>query len=331
MKKLLLLVTLAAVQCVNAATAPQSGPSLTGNNVFTGSNTFSGNINGSANTAAFLNQSLGDSADFSGGARLTISQTTANIGKDAIKFYESTSSKAAYAQWNSATEFRLYYNDNAGYLTLAGGNVRVVSTVAANPAFVVKEASSHTGSAQEWQNSSGTVLLKIDKNGVLVFPTNTSAPSTITGSAQLWSQQVSGTAELKVMDGAGNITQLSPHARGSLPVAGVAIDDGSHEFPIIIHHQNLYVGAEEWVNISALAADLEKVTGKKYVFRRPLAQGATNWDTDQERQAAEWRAEAKRINDHVNARIIAGEPDAAAGLIRTNFVKIKKPDFIKIK
>ena len=61
------------------------------------------------------------------------------------------------------------------------------------------------------------------------------------------------------------------------------------------------------------------------------AQGATNWDTDQERQAAEWRAEAKRINDHVNARIIAGEPDAAAGLIRTNFVKIKKPDFIKIK
>ena len=49
------------------------------------------------------------------------------------------------------------------------------------------------------------------------------------------------------------------------------------------------------------------------------------------RQAAEWRAEAKRINDHVNARIIAGEPDAAAGLIRTNFVKIKKPDFIKIK
>ena len=303
-------------------------PLLNAVQTFSGAtNTFTGSL-WATNSAAWIKSvALGDSM-VSGSSSLVISR---NAAAGLIQFANSSSSKNAYLQWATTTDLELYYNDSSGYLSLRGANVRAVGTVASTPTFVAKAVASQTAAVQEWQNSSGTVLLKVDKNGVVVFPTNSAAPSTITGSAQLWSEQVSGTAELKVKDGAGNVTQLSPHARGSLPPEGAAIDDGVHEFPIIVHHQNIYVGKEEWVNLSALAADLEKVTGKKYVFQRPLAGGPVDWDADQERQANEWRAEAKRTNDRLNERALAGDTNALAGLVRTNFVKLKRPNFLKLK
>lgn len=212
------------------------------------------------------------------------------------------------------------------------GSVRAVSAAAGSVVLISKGAASQTGSLQEWQDSSGTALLKVDANGVIVLPTNTAAPSTITGSGQIYSLQTAGTAEIFVKDGAGNATQISPHARGSLPPEGKSIDDGKHPFPIIVHHQNVYAGEEEWVNLSALAAALEKLTGQKITYRRKLADGLkADWEADQDRQQAAHFAERQRDLEALT-RWQADTSDRKGTnvpVVRGPFVRLAKPDHVK--
>ena len=300
---------------------------------FTGTtNTFTGTIYAANSLANLKILSLGDSANAGGGARLIISQTTANIGYSAINFKETTSGNDAYLQWLNANDLEWYYNNTGGYLQLRGSNVRVVNAFAAGVGFAVKSAASQSGSIQEWQNSSGAALLKVDANGVIVLPTNTAAPSTITGSGQIYSLQTAGTAEIFVKDGAGNATQISPHARGSLPPEGKAIDDGKHPFPIIVHHQNVYAGEEEWVNLTALAAAVEKLTGQKLTYKRKLADGMkANWEADQDRQQAVYFAERQRELDALNNWLAdtSDRKGTNAPPVRGPFVRLAKPDHVR--
>lgn len=306
-------------------------PLLNAVNSFSGAtNLFSGVVNASSSLGHLRTLSLGDSANAGGGARLIISQTTANIGYGAIAFSETTSGNNAYAQWANANDFEFYYNNSGGYFSLKGCNIRAVGTDSSLVTFATKAAASQSAAIQEWQNSSGTALLKVDAKGVIVLPTNTAAPSTITGSGQIYSLQTAGTAEIFVKDGAGNATQISPHARGSLPAEGKSIDDGKHSFPIIIHHQNVYAGEEEWVNITALAAAVEKLTGQRFAYKRKLADGLkADWEADQDRQQAAHFAERQRELAVLSRWQASENKGTNAPAVRGPFVRMAKPEHIR--
>lgn len=253
------------------------------------------------------------------------------------------------ASWGNA----IYAQDSFGVKIRSGGNnvfaldylgrlgannqspSAMLDTVAASASVAgvkVKLAASQTADALQIYNSSAAKILGIDANGVIVLPTNTSAPSTITGSGQIYSLQTAGTAEIFVKDGAGNATQISPHARGSLPPEGKSIDDGKHPFPIIVHHQNVYVGEEEWVNLTALAAAVEKLTGQKLSYKRKLADGLkANWEADQDRQQAVYFAERQRELEEANRwqSDTSDRKGTNAPAVRGPFVRMVKPDHVR--
>jgi hypothetical protein len=123
------------------------------------------------------------------------------------------------------------------------------------------------------QTGAGTLSAQLILNQI-------AAPAAVTDSAILFAQDVGGTAEMKVKDEAGNVTQISPHATDS---PGLAIDDGTSDaMPVVIHHSNDYLGTEEWIHVSALARAVEKLTGQKFVFSRPLP-AKRDWLADQDR------------------------------------------------
>src|SRR5690606_12737 len=57
----------------------------------------------------------------------------------------------------------------------------------------------------------GTTSFGTSAQGILALGTAAGAPSTAIDGVQLFAANVSGTIELRVMDGAGNITTQSPH------------------------------------------------------------------------------------------------------------------------
>lgn len=79
------------------------------------------------------------------------------------------------------------------------------------------------------------------------------APGAITGSAQIYSKDVSGTTEAFVMDEAGNETQLSCHR-----MDGPAwLYDEDDPFPRVLYDANYYLGVVRYTNESRKAALLE--------------------------------------------------------------------------
>lgn len=88
----------------------------------------------------------------------------------------------------------------------------------------------------------------------------TSAPSLTATAAKIWAQDVSGTAEMKVMDGAGNITTISPHNHTMIP-----------ESEIIDAMSWFYYSerGDKRINVNMYKAikDLESLTGNKYIYQ----------------------------------------------------------------
>ena len=94
----------------------------------------------------------------------------------------------------------------------------------------------------------------------------------------LFSKDVSGSAELFVMDAAGNKTQLSPHPTDFLDTLPVA----DRPFPWAYHSENEYLGKRIKVDLAGLVAAVEKLTGQKFMFVEDIPQ--RSWDEDQEAQ-----------------------------------------------
>lgn len=153
-------------------------------------------------------------------------------------------------------------------------------------------------------------------------------PATVSNSGFLYGKDVAGTVEVFVMDEAGNVTQISPHARRSSP-APANVDAGD-KTPIVIHHQNIYTGEEEWLHLSAMARKLEQLTGEKFVFKRKLpANRVRDWDAEQERLRKE-REALRKLEQAAVAEWLANT-NANKGprpIVRSAYVPKPKPTFL---
>jgi hypothetical protein len=122
----------------------------------------------------------------------------------------------------------------------------------------------------------------------LIVNQQASAPAAITDAAQFYVLDTAGSGEMFVKDEAGNATQISPHAADSpaYETDPTLDDDSSAALPVVLRHSNDYLGTEEWIHLSALAKEVEKLSGKKFVYSRKLAQAA-KWEDVQLAQKTE--------------------------------------------
>jgi len=156
-----------------------------------------------------------------------------------------------------------------------------------------------------------------------------SDPASSATFGQVYAKTNGATTEVYVMDGAGNVTQISPHARASSP-APASVDAGD-KTPIVIHHKNLFTGEQEWLHLSAMARKLEQLTGEKFVWqsRIPAAE-VRDWDAEQARIEAESdddvKADRKRLREWERDNSNEKGP---APTVREKYRRAPKPDFLK--
>ncbi len=123
---------------------------------------------------------------------------------------------------------------------------------------------------------------------------NGTAPSaSVTDGVQLYSEDVAASAELKARDEAGNITTLSPHNFSMFQP-----DPLDPAIPFSYYSKNVYIGKEMSVDWIGVIRELERTSGKQFIFINGLpANEIRDWDSDEEvkrneRQAqrADWQA-----------------------------------------
>jgi hypothetical protein len=156
-----------------------------------------------------------------------------------------------------------------------------------------------------------------------------SDPASSATFGQLYAKTNGATTEVYVMDGAGNVTQISPHARVSSP-APASVDAGD-KTPIVIHHKNLFTGEQEWLHISAMARKLEQLTGEKFVWKRRIPDAEVrDWDAEQARLEAESddevKADRKRLREWEQ---ITSPNKGPAPAVRKKYLRAPKPDFLQ--
>ena len=100
----------------------------------------------------------------------------------------------------------------------------------------------------------------------------------------------STSGELRVMDSGGTATLLSPHPDvflGTLPV----VDRPS---PWAYVSENTYLGTRVLVDLAGAIAELERLSGKRFITIESLPAPRGNWDADQETLRVEREAEIAR-------------------------------------
>jgi hypothetical protein len=117
--------------------------------------------------------------------------------------------------------------------------------------------------------------------GIMEFGNITSGSNTFAGGGIIYASN----GELRVADAFANHTTFSPHAKDS---PGAAIDDGIAN-PIVFKHENAYLGEVEWLHLSAIARELETLTGKKFVYA--ITNAPRSWSADQDAAQAAYDAE----------------------------------------
>lgn len=177
----------------------------------------------------------------------------------------------------AAKGFQAYAGSAVGFSVISRGNVNAI----ADGVWVLYNNAQNKGVGFS-VSTDGALTLRNRTNaaaGELVAGSVTSSgfaqftqigadPTLAADSAGIYSKDVAGIAEMFVKDEAGNVTQISPHATDS---PGAAIDaESSDALPIVLRHANEFIGTEEWVHVSAMAKELEALTGKQFVYSRPL-------------------------------------------------------------
>ena len=123
-------------------------------------------------------------------------------------------------------------------------------------------------------------------------------------------------AEIYVMDGAGNITQISPHAADSPGWA-----DDTNALPVILRHENRFNGEREWIHLSKLARAVEALTGEKIIYSQPIpAKDRLSWTGEQARLQVEYDARRDAAIVEYNKPIYDETGTNIVSVVNTNIV-----------
>lgn len=257
---------------------------------------------------------------------LHISAPTATLS---ARLHNTTSGNSVYWQAFDASTMEFYYGNSGGWLQLRAPLTRVVGTDSSVVPFAVKSAESQAVNVQEWQTNTGAVIAAVTSSGALRLGDAGGNPATVSNGAFVFGKDVAGTVEVFVMDEAGNVTQISPHARASSP-APKQLDAGD-KTPIVIHHANLFTGEQEWLHLSAMAKDMERITGRRYIYKAKIADAEKReWEAEQKKveglRVAERSADAKRVDVWRRGQGDSKEPEPK---VRPNYVPKPKPEFLR--
>ncbi len=119
--------------------------------------------------------------------------------------------------------------------------------------------------------------------------------------AKFYAKEVNGRAEMFVMDGYSQYTQISSHADPKLfnPGADSSFSDLSVVLPFSFHHGNKYIGKGTVVDLAGLVAEVERHYGKSFTTVYDLPPEET--ETLQSRQT--------RLELRAKERILAETPE----------------------
>ena len=94
------------------------------------------------------------------------------------------------------------------------------------------------------------------------------APLTDEDYSFIWGELDGGTGQVYVKDGDGTETRLTSHLDPRLIDENVATSfaDRNIDLPFSFHHRNVFLGKGAVVDLSAVVADLERLTGKRYTL-----------------------------------------------------------------
>jgi hypothetical protein len=117
----------------------------------------------------------------------------------------------------------------------------------------------------------------IGTNGraVLALFNNVVPSTSVTNGVQLYAEDVAASSELKVRDEAGNITTLSPHNFSLIPEE--RLDD--YELPFSFYSKNNEIGKEINVDMYGAIKEVEKLSGKQFIFINKITRKDVNEDT----------------------------------------------------
>jgi hypothetical protein len=134
---------------------------------------------------------------------------------------------------------------------------------------------------------------------------NGTAPSTSPANmVQLWAEDVSSSSELRVRDEAGNVTTLSPHNFSLFTPAA------TQAFPWSYYSKNAHIGKEINVDMYGAIAEIEKLSGKKFIYVNDLpADQIEDW-TAQE-AAKKITVEKARLDKAMAVEVEVAAKDAA--------------------
>jgi hypothetical protein len=256
------------------------------------------NTTGIQNTASGLNvlYNLG-TAQTAGSFNIGTSYTIASIGTTDFTLIGASSNTVGVVftatgvgsgtgtatpnDTNNNTAFG--YNTGGGIIygtgnTILGANVTGLSTGLTNNIIIA--------------DGEGNRRINVDNNGNVSIATTSfpsvgtktlilgdgDAPSGMnTSTAGLYADTVAGVTELRGIDGAGNMTTLTPHDFSMFEPPVEA------SLPWSYTSRNEYIGKEIAVDMWKLAKLVEQLTGEKLIYERDLADSLVkSWDTNQE-------------------------------------------------
>lgn len=178
---------------------------------------------------------------------------------------------AEYAEWPSTQAYTLEVTEDIWESEAISTGTFVIGTGGDRRSLEARVEGNLGLGAETFQSGSTHVLGIADGTA----PTTGDA-----GMVQLFADSVSGTLELRVTDGAGNTTTLSPHNFSLFEPSA------EHPFPFSYYSRNAYLGLEINVDMIGAIAELEKLSGRKFIYTRELP----------EEEKAIWRPEGKSTN-----------------------------------
>jgi hypothetical protein len=104
--------------------------------------------------------------------------------------------------------------------------------------------------------TNGFIIPSATGNISFIGVNQSNAPTTGATTAYLYAATNGGTAEIFAKDGAGNVTQISPHAFDG----PTSLYDATDDMPMVSRDVNVYTGKARWINQSREARRVEQLS-----------------------------------------------------------------------